>query len=96
MFAEQRTQFHGEALTATQTPGNVISQELLAQVGSIMGQAGLPEGLHTPGALHYLGEVIEAQALTLGYQDGFIMISIVFALALIPAWILGRAKPSTR
>jgi EmrB/QacA subfamily drug resistance transporter len=96
VFAERRTQFHSEALTATQTPDNAVSQEMLDQVGEIMGAAGLPQGLHQSGALHYLGSVIEAQALTLGYQDGFIMISIVFGLALIPAWILGRAKPSNR
>ncbi len=94
VFAEQRTQFHSEALTATQTPANLTSQQMLDQVGALMGKAGLPEGLTDSGALHYLGTVIEAQALTLGFQDGFIMISVVFALALIPAWILGRAKPS--
>jgi len=94
VFAEQRTQFHSEALTATQTPANLTSQQLLDQVAALMGRAGLPEGITDSGALHYLGKVIEAQALTLGYQDGFIMISVVFALALIPAWILGRARPS--
>lgn len=96
VFAEQRIQFHSEALTATQTPANLTSQQMLDQVGALMGKAGLPEGLTGSGALHYLGKVIEAQAQTLGFQDGFIMISIVFALALIPAWILGRAKPSNR
>jgi len=96
VFAEQRTQFHSEALTATQTPGNLTSQQMLDQVADLMGKAGLPEGLTDSGALHYLGKVIEAQALTLGFQDGFIMISVVFALALIPAWILGRAKPSNQ
>jgi EmrB/QacA subfamily drug resistance transporter len=93
VFMEQRTQFHGEAFTATQTPGNSVSKEMLDHVGTIMGEAGVPEALHGPGALHYLGQVIEAQATTLGYQDGFVMISVVFVLALIPAWILGRAKP---
>jgi EmrB/QacA subfamily drug resistance transporter len=94
VFTEQRTQFHGEALTATQTAANTASRDMLDQVGAIMGEAGLPESLHDSGALHYLGKVIEAQALTLGYQDGFIMISVVFVLALIPAWILGKAKPT--
>jgi EmrB/QacA subfamily drug resistance transporter len=94
VFAEQRTQFHSEALTATQTPANLTSQQMLDQVGALMGKAGLPEGLTDSGALHYLGEVIKAQALTQGFQDGFIMISVVFALALIPAWILGRSRRS--
>ena len=54
--------------------------------------AGVPEALHQSGALHYLGQVIEAQAATLGFQDGFVMITVMFVLTLIPAWILGRAK----
>jgi len=96
VFMERRTQFHGEAFTATQTPGNFSSREMLDQIGNLMGEAGLPQALHGPGALHYLGQVIEAQASTLGYQDGFIMISTAFVLALIPAWILGRAKSVAR
>ena len=96
VLMEQRTQFHGEALTATQTPANVVSREMLDHVGSLMGEAGVPVALHGPGALHYLGQVIEAQASTLGYQDGFLMISIVFVLALVPAWILGRSRSAAR
>lgn len=92
VFSEQRIQFHGEALTATQTPANATSRDMLDQVGAIMSEAGLPEAFQDSGALYYLGKVIEAQARTMGYQDGFIMISIVFVLALIPAWILGRTK----
>lgn len=94
VFSEQRIQFHGEALTATQTPDNTTSRYLLDQVGAIMSEAGVSEAFQDSGALYYLGKVIEAQARTMGYQDGFIMISIVFVLALIPAWILGRAKPT--
>jgi EmrB/QacA subfamily drug resistance transporter len=88
---EQRTVFHAEALTATQTAGNVTNQEFLSQVGDLLGEAGVPEALHEPGALHYLGQVVYAQANTFAFQDGFIIIAAVFASALIPAWILGRS-----
>jgi EmrB/QacA subfamily drug resistance transporter len=96
VFSEQRIQFHGEALTATQTAANSTSRDLLDQVGAIMNEAGVSEAFQDSGALYYLGKVIEAQARTMGYQDGFIMISIVFVLALIPAWVLGRANPAAR
>ena len=39
VFMEQRAEFHGAALTATQTPANVVSRELLEQVSSLL-QAG--------------------------------------------------------
>ncbi|HAT35587.1 MAG TPA: MFS transporter [Rhodospirillaceae bacterium] len=90
---EQRTQFHAEALVATQTPGNTISRDLLDQVGHLLGEFGVPESIRGPGALHYLGDVVTAQASTLGFKDGFLIISAVYIVAMVPAWILGRAKP---
>ena len=91
---EQRAQFHGDNLTATQTPENSVSRELLGEVGNIMSQHGLPEPLHALGALHYLGEIVYAQAYTLGFKDGFLVLAFVFLLALIPAWTM-RIKKTT-
>jgi DHA2 family multidrug resistance protein len=85
---EYRSQFHGDNLTATQTPGNAVSRELIGQVGHLMNQHGLPDSLHTAGALHYLGEVVYAQATSLGFKDGFLVLACVFLLALIPAWTM--------
>jgi hypothetical protein len=96
VLIEQRTQFHAEAMAATQTPDNTTSVELLARVGALMAQLGLSENLGAPAALHYLGEVIEAQASARGFSDGFVMIAIVFVLAVIPAWNLGQASKRRR
>jgi MFS transporter, DHA2 family, multidrug resistance protein len=92
VFIEQRTQFHVEAMAATQTPDNGTSQELLAAVRDLLAEAGVSEIVRGPGALHYLGEVLEAQASARGYGDGFLIIAIVFVLAAIPAWNLGKAR----
>ncbi|MCB1745233.1 MAG: DHA2 family efflux MFS transporter permease subunit, partial [Gammaproteobacteria bacterium] len=43
VFMEQRTQFHGEALTATQTSDNPTSRELLDTVGNLLAEGGVPE-----------------------------------------------------
>jgi hypothetical protein len=42
--------------------------------------------------LDHLGQVIEAQANTMGFQDGFLLIGIVFLGALIPAYILAKSR----
>ncbi len=89
VFIEQRAEFHSVALAATQTPSNTVSRELLEQIGLLLGSGGVPEAARASGALHYLGRVIEAQANTLGFQDGFMLITAVFLGALIPAWVLG-------
>ncbi|MDP6389689.1 MAG: DHA2 family efflux MFS transporter permease subunit [Alphaproteobacteria bacterium] len=87
-FLEFRIPFHGDALTATQTIASGASREMLGQVGRILSEAGVPEAAQTPGALHYLGEVIYAQASTMGFQDAFISLSMLAFFGLIPAWIL--------
>ena len=91
VLISQRTQFHSDALTTTQTPANPVSREFLDAVERLLDESGVPAAIHQPGALHYLGSVIEAQAATFGFQDGFIFLSIVFVCALIPVWILKRA-----
>lgn len=92
LLLDIRTQFHSDALTTTQISGNAASQELLVGVGSILNSAGVPEAVQQSGALHYLGQIVHAQANTLGFQDGFLIIALVFLAAMIPAWILGRAQ----
>jgi MFS transporter, DHA2 family, multidrug resistance protein len=88
---ELSTARHADLLTATQTPDNAQSMELLARVGELMHRAGVPDAVLGPGALDYLGDVIYAQALGLGFQDAFFLICFAFVLALVPAWLLGRA-----
>ncbi len=96
VFMEQRTEFHATAMTATQTSRNESSRELLDRVAEILGQGGVPDAVLQPGALHYLGRIIEAQASTMGFKDGFMILTVVFILALIPAWSLGRASRTRR
>ena len=91
-FVQNRTQFHSEAPTATQSSANTTTQEMLRGIGRIYTEAGLPIDLHLPGALLFLGEVINAQASTLGFQDGFLLMVFFFLCAMIPAYLLGRIK----
>ncbi len=92
VFVQMRTQFHADALTATQDSSNTSSREFLDGVGQLLRESGVPEFVTEPGSLYFLGQVIEAQATTLGFQDGFMIFVIVFVLAMIPAWLLGSGK----
>jgi EmrB/QacA subfamily drug resistance transporter len=96
VFIEQRTEFHAQAMAATQTSANATSVELLARVRDLLAEMGLSEHVQGPGALHYLNEMIEAQAETRGFNDGFLIIAIVFVLAAIPAWNLGKERRRSR
>ena len=85
-------QFHGDALTATQSADNSTTQALMQGVSQLFTEAGLPRDLHASGALHYLGDVVHAQASTFGFQDGFMLLVFFFLCAMIPAYLLGRLK----
>lgn len=91
-YMELRTSFHSEAFTATQTADNAASREMLGGVRTMLAEAGVPEAIQQSGALHYLGDVIQAQAMTVGFQDGFRVLAVIFILAMIPAYILGKAR----
>lgn len=96
VFIEQRTEFHAQAMAATQTPANTTSIELLSRIGELLTEMGVSENVRGPGALHFLSEVIEAQAAARGFNDGFLMIAIVFILAAIPAWNIGKGRRPRR
>jgi EmrB/QacA subfamily drug resistance transporter len=89
---ELRTQFHSENLVATQTAGNSTTRELLDQVVGILSAEGIPQAMQQSVALNHLGRIVYAQARTFGFQDGFLMIAILFLAALVPAWILGKSR----
>ncbi len=92
-FFQHRTQFHGEALTATQTSANETTLELLVRIQRLLAESGMPDTTQAAGALNYLSQVVLAQASTLGFQDTFLAIAVVVLLAVGPAWLIGRAAP---
>ncbi len=89
---ERRTMFHGDALAATQTPDNATMMAFLNQIASIAQTAPLPHDQQVGAAVWFLGRAIYAQANTLAYRDGFLIVAIVFAIALLPTWLLDRAQ----
>ncbi len=93
VILDRRTFFHSDTLTATQTPGNSATAELLRNIQGMLARAGVPEDLQMAGALNYLGKVIHAQAYTMGFRDSFLVVAVIFTLALIPAWLMGRTRP---
>lgn len=95
VLLDRRTMFHSDTLTATQTAANTATIELLRHVESLLARAGIPEELQGAGALHYLGRVIHAQAYTMGFRDSFLIVAIVYVLAIIPAWIMARTRVRT-
>lgn len=91
VMLDRRAFFHSDTLTSMQTAANAGTAEMLRAMEALLAQSGVAEDLQGPGALHFLGRMIYAQAYTLGFRDSFLVVAFVFALGFIPAWILGRS-----
>jgi DHA2 family multidrug resistance protein len=93
---EDRTLFHGAALTATQTEGNVATLDLFEKMRIVLAQSGLtgvPDGAIDPLAVQFLSQSIYAQAQMFAFRDSFLLIAMVATLALVPILFLGVGGP---
>jgi len=92
---EMRTAYHADFLTATQTAGaKGPTGEMLGRVRDLLHAGGVPTPADGAMALDYLGRVVYAQATTFAFHDAFLQIALIFALTLIPAYVLGRTRSS--
>ncbi|NKB59721.1 MAG: DHA2 family efflux MFS transporter permease subunit [Alphaproteobacteria bacterium] len=87
---ERRVEFHSSAFTSTQTSANNATLEMLDSVRGLLNAGGVPDALLDSLALDYLGEVVNAQANTLGFQDGFIAMGFISLCSIVPVLLLRR------
>ena len=74
----------------TQTLHNPVTAELLQHVGSLYHWAGLSMEQANAMAHLYLAKIVAAQAGTMAYREGFIIVGLLFLFALIPTWYLSK------
>lgn len=87
---DRDTFYYSDRLTSMATAANSSTSELLRVMEQLLAQAGVSPDLQSAGALHFLGQSIYAQASMLGFRDCFMIVTVVFLLAFIPAWLMGR------
>lgn len=90
VFVDWRIDFHANALTSMQSGTGAAGGVFQRGVEQIYREAGVPESIHQAGGMHYLGQIIEAQANAFAFQDGFWILAGSYAIGIIPAWYLGR------
>jgi DHA2 family multidrug resistance protein len=91
---DRDTFFYSDRLTSMETAGNSATRELLNSMEQLLAQSGASLDVQSAGALDFLGRVVYAQAYTLAFRDCFMIVTLVFMLSLIPAWLMGRKRPS--
>lgn len=96
VFLELRIPFHGDAFAATQTGQGPASAEMISRLKELFASSGLPESVQTGGALRFLDSIIFQQASTLGFQDAYMLLSIIAVGGLFPAWVMSRMGRAAR
>jgi MFS family permease len=89
---ERRMMLHIDAYTATQDAANSTTAELMRGVTGLLAQGDTASALWQAGAANYIGRVVAAQGAVAAYRDGFFLVGLVFAVALLPALLMARPK----
>ncbi|MEH6519274.1 MAG: DHA2 family efflux MFS transporter permease subunit [Halioglobus sp.] len=85
---ESRSAFHRDAMFAAQTWGHSDSMEMVYTLQRELQAAGLSLWDRQYVAFGTLGRIVGEQALVKGFQDGFMFMTVIFALALVPLALL--------
>lgn len=94
VVVEMRSDFHAELLAATRISASPQTEALVGAIGRSLREGDVANHLLGPAPLDFLGSTLHAEAQVLGSQDGFLFLTAVFVLTLIPAFVLCWARTS--
>ena len=90
VFLERRASLHSTNLINTQTADNTTSTDILAKLQFVLETKGIRELESLQLSLHVIESLIYKEALTLAYQDGFVLLLVIFIFAIIVSFTFGR------
>jgi MFS family permease len=90
-----RTSFHRDALLATQSYDHSDTFAVVAELQRSLAGAGLSFWEEQQLAYSMLGRIVQHQAYVLGFQDGFLFLTVVFLVTLVPIAMLRRRHMRT-
>ena len=90
VWLQTRHGAHAQSLNHTQSPDNPATAELIERLNDQLASSGVGDRGAEVVVADFLARTIDAQALTLAFQDCFLALGVVFFIAIIPAFYLGR------
>ena len=90
VFLEMRASLHSTNLINTQTADNMTSTDTLEKLRFLLELGGIRELQGLQLSLQFIGALIYKEALTLAYQDGFVLLLGIFVFAIIVSFSFGR------
>jgi hypothetical protein len=87
IFVSNRTSLYSDELAVAQSyTSNTL--DMMANLRELLEAYGLPALYEQATSGSFLSLIIYNQASTLAYRDGFLMVGVVFFIAVIPSWFM--------
>lgn len=90
VWLQTRHANHAQEFNFTQSADNPVTREMLQRLDGALAGSGLDQQGVEAVASDFLARTVDAQALTVAFQDCFLALAVVFFLAIVPAFLLGR------
>jgi EmrB/QacA subfamily drug resistance transporter len=87
---ERHSQLYDQSYAASQDAANGAASELLSRLNVVYAQGGVAEAIRPAAALDHLGRMIAAQGSMMGFRESFLLVALLFLIALLPAWLMRR------
>ena len=87
ILQDRRSFFHSDHLTPGLRPDNPLGLAALQHLEGMLSAAGTSPAVVSAGASYTLGHMVWLQSATKGYHDGFMVVTIMLLLAIVPAII---------
>ncbi|MSO65888.1 MAG: DHA2 family efflux MFS transporter permease subunit [Alphaproteobacteria bacterium] len=88
--------FYDVQFSATQSGANSVTADAIRHLSVIFRQLGAAEVLIQPSALAYLSNVVDIQANMMSYREGFLLVTVVALLAMVPAFLMVPRRGASR
>ncbi|GIX47133.1 MAG: MFS transporter [Candidatus Tectimicrobiota bacterium] len=93
MLLDKRLAVHSLLLAQQHDPLALPVQEALGAFAEVLRDAGYAPPLVPEAAMAALGRLFAAHVRMAAYQDCFLLLSLIFLAALLPAWLAGPPRP---
>lgn len=91
VYLDRSTSYHLDYIISTQDAANPQTQAMLSQLVPGLHQAGIEQAYQEPLAAWILTKELYEQALSLGFQDTFLITGICLFFTLVPSYLLKNA-----
>lgn len=95
VYLERQTELYAQAFNALQQ-GTHAAADALDIVSFMLVRSGqldnVAQALRPPQAYQFFSEMIAAQARTMGFRESFLLVAVVFLVAVLPAWFMRQRR----